>query len=570
MTISDKLVLLQQDITNARTAVVNKGGQVTASGGSSQLATDIATIPTGGGSGMLEQGINFVDYDGELIESWTFEELANKTSLPDFPDHSNDTWHGLGASLTNGEWNWTLAEIQNWATRSNNVNQNTFLNVGACYEVPTTMPDVCLDNCMRLFLEIDEDDFRFNVALKIKGTAYIQFDDDASTRFTMTGTSSSSYKYSEKKTLSRGYHVVEIGIDKTSASPQWSLSTSSSQYFTVLCNSDRTLNNNTCRYFGAKVKMIHLAKPTGISSIVTNYGFAYCNAEKVNLFNITVGTYTFYYATIKAYIQHKGTTFANQYAFFRCYNLDILSPNSAVTSVSGSEFQYIKGTWFSWGNIYNFSNASNLLTNSYLPRIVIPNSGNTIRLSATGLFTSVMIVREIIFNGDVNITNTSSLFSGNYILENLEFKGNVTISSNLACNTMYSSCNVLPQDKMIIPNSINAASSSSMFNACYNMHEFTIPSGWNQLASNMFQYNGLKKITIHAGVTTLGTYCLAYSYLMEEIKFEGSTPPTAANANWYYLLPTACKILVPAGSLSAYTSATNYPSSATYQYEEWS
>lgn len=48
MSIATKLQALQTDITNARTAITNKGGTVTSGGGSSQLATDIATIPTGG------------------------------------------------------------------------------------------------------------------------------------------------------------------------------------------------------------------------------------------------------------------------------------------------------------------------------------------------------------------------------------------------------------------------------------------------------------------------------------------------------------------------------------------
>ena len=48
MTIASALSALSQDITNARTAITNKGGTVTSGGGSSQLATDIATIPTGG------------------------------------------------------------------------------------------------------------------------------------------------------------------------------------------------------------------------------------------------------------------------------------------------------------------------------------------------------------------------------------------------------------------------------------------------------------------------------------------------------------------------------------------
>lgn len=47
MTIASALTALNTDIENARTAITNKGGTVTVNGGSSQLATDIATIPSG-------------------------------------------------------------------------------------------------------------------------------------------------------------------------------------------------------------------------------------------------------------------------------------------------------------------------------------------------------------------------------------------------------------------------------------------------------------------------------------------------------------------------------------------
>lgn len=49
MTIASALASLNTDIQNARTAITNMGGTVTSGGGSSQLATDIGTIPTGGG-----------------------------------------------------------------------------------------------------------------------------------------------------------------------------------------------------------------------------------------------------------------------------------------------------------------------------------------------------------------------------------------------------------------------------------------------------------------------------------------------------------------------------------------
>lgn len=61
MSIATELTALQGDITAARTAITNMGGTVTADGGSSQLATDIATIPVGVGTGIprevTDQGV---------------------------------------------------------------------------------------------------------------------------------------------------------------------------------------------------------------------------------------------------------------------------------------------------------------------------------------------------------------------------------------------------------------------------------------------------------------------------------------------------------------------------------
>ena len=49
MSISEQLVALKNDVDSARTAILAKGGTVTQNGGSSQLATDISTIPQEGG-----------------------------------------------------------------------------------------------------------------------------------------------------------------------------------------------------------------------------------------------------------------------------------------------------------------------------------------------------------------------------------------------------------------------------------------------------------------------------------------------------------------------------------------
>jgi len=48
MSVQSEITRLSTAVASARTAITNKGGTVTSGGGASQLATDIATIPTGG------------------------------------------------------------------------------------------------------------------------------------------------------------------------------------------------------------------------------------------------------------------------------------------------------------------------------------------------------------------------------------------------------------------------------------------------------------------------------------------------------------------------------------------
>ena len=45
----------------------------------------------------------FADYDGNLIDTWTWDEVATKTSLPTPPTHSGLVFEG---------WNWTLEDIK--------------------------------------------------------------------------------------------------------------------------------------------------------------------------------------------------------------------------------------------------------------------------------------------------------------------------------------------------------------------------------------------------------------------------------------------------------------------------
>lgn len=67
---------------------------------------EIASIH-GGTPTIEEKDVNFYDFDGALVASYTIEEAQALTQLPSAPDHSQDE-----VPLTFDEWNWTLSEIK--------------------------------------------------------------------------------------------------------------------------------------------------------------------------------------------------------------------------------------------------------------------------------------------------------------------------------------------------------------------------------------------------------------------------------------------------------------------------
>ena len=85
----------------------------------SEMAQAIQNIPTGGDSGLSPKDVNFYDYDGTLVQSYTRAEALALVALPDIPNHNG---------LTNGLWNWTLADITEYYNKCGGV-----INIGATY-----------------------------------------------------------------------------------------------------------------------------------------------------------------------------------------------------------------------------------------------------------------------------------------------------------------------------------------------------------------------------------------------------------------------------------------------------
>lgn len=121
---------------------------------------------------------------------------------------------------------------------------------------------------------------------------------------------------------------------------------------------------------------------------------------------------------------------------------------------------------------------------------------------------------------------------------------------------------------IVIPSFVTSISDYA-FHQCYALAAVVIPDSVTSIANSLFYYNqSLASLTIPDSVTTIGSSAVNSCHGLAEIHFRRSTPPTVANANAFGTLPTDCKIYVPTGSLSAYTSASNYPSASTYTYVE--
>jgi len=131
----------------------------------------------------------------------------------------------------------------------------------------------------------------------------------------------------------------------------------------------------------------------------------------------------------------------------------------------------------------------------------------------------------------------------------------------------FSGCFSLSQ--VTIPNSITSIGAGAFY-YCRSLSQVTIPNGITSIGAGAFSgCFSLSQVTIPNGITSIGEGAFSGCNSLGCVKFVSQTPPTVSNSSAWSGVPTDCKILVPRGTLSAYTSATNYPSSSTYTYEEY-
>ena len=201
------------------------------------------------------------------------------------------------------------------------------------------------------------------------------------------------------------------------------------------------------------------------------------------------------------------------------------------------------------------------------------------------------------------VTNMSSMFSGCSSLTSLDVNGWDT-SAVTNMGNMFTSCASLKSLNASELDTSAVTSMVSMFNNCYSLKSLDVSSwdtsavinmssmfyncysltsldvsGWDfsaitsasNTASMFYNCCGLKKsLTLPSSMAFLGGNCFGNCRSIEEWHFSATTPPSLANTSAFTHMTDfgGKKIYVPSASLSAYQTATNWSTYASYMVGE--
>lgn len=490
MSIGSSLSALQTAKSDIATAITAAGGTVDAGDGFADFAADIATIPEGGG-GVTASDVNFYDYNGTLVASYTFAEAASLNALPTTPTHTG---------LTFQEWNYTLAQV-------NAVTLKT--DVGATYTTD--------DGKTRLYITINSA-LHVTVPLYFSQTVAngvtIDWGDNSATQtLSGTGDKNTSHAYA-----AAGDYVITLDVAVGCAAGLGATATNG--IFGAYGNGNGTIYTYMLKKveIGARVTTIN------------NRCFSGCiKLSIVVLPNsiTTFGTYSFLTnKSLKCVILPSGISSIPQGAFAESIKLSRVSIPLSVTSIADYSF------------IYSYS-----LQNIYLPSSVSSIGNNTFN----NCYSLVEVVHDLTTAGSNSFRDSP----------------NVKTTTNSITTYGDSAFNSTAIDSIVIAAGVTNAKTYTFY-GCQKVININIPAGYLAIGDELFGHcRGVETLTVPASVTSIAAGAFDSMTGMKEYHFLPTTPPTLANSNAFYDIPSDCVIYVPSASLSAYQSATNWSTQAS-------
>jgi len=438
-------VVRDTQLTSVADAIRAKGGTSDPLAFPDGFVSAVEAIPTGGGPvSVPAKEVNFRDYDGTVVYSYTPAEFAALTAMPANPDHSGDE-----IPLTSQGWNWSFADAQTYVAKYGR------LEVGQMYATA--------DGKTHVLIHLEQGRTSPILGCCPNGTVDVDWG-DGTAHDTLTGTSVTTVKWTPRHEYAAPGDY-DIKLTCTGTMGFYGSSTSNQNSGLLRYSSGADIRN---RLYQNAIQAVYFSE---VINSIGNYALRYCTSlSSISIPNSVTSIFTD--------------------AFRYCYNLTSVSIPDSVTSISNNAFS------------------------------------NTERLSSVSIPNGVTSITKGAFSGCHNLTSVS-----------------IPDSVMAVAETLFSGCARLT--------SVNISDSATSiqtgaFSSCYTLTSISIPDS----------------------VTSIGTSAFSDCGGVAELHFLPATPPTVASASAFSSIPTDCKIYVPTGSLSAYTTATNYPSSSTYTYIE--
>ena len=338
----------------------------------------------GGTSPAPPKQVNFIDYDGTILYSYTKAEINAMTSESDLPAKPSHT------GLTAQGWNWTLAQIKTQLTSA----PDGYVWVGQMYI--TSSGDTEIDVTF-----VDGARLSPTLTIAVNGTVTVDWGDNT-TADSVTGTSLSSRKAVPHTYANVGDYTITIHV----VSGNFTFYGTSTY---TLLRKDTVANEN--RVYSNCVQSVRLG--SGITSI-GSYAFSYCYSLASLTIPSTVtsiGNFAFYYCYSLASLTIPSTvTSIGNYAFSYCTSLASLAIPSGVTGFVTGVFNYC----YSLASLTIPSGVTGIGDNAFyycysLASLTIPSTVTSI---GNSVFQSCYGIKEYHIKPTTVPTGGTSMFDG--------------------------------------------------------------------------------------------------------------------------------------------------------------
>ena len=303
-TMQELLGMSNTAVMEALAVLAEKGADVSSYSGIADLPRIIAAMSGGGGGAAVSaKDVNFYDYDGTLLYSYTIAEAQALASLPDGPTHDG---------LFFQRWNWSLDKVKALTRK---------MNIGALYTTD--------DGTTRIYIHLEEGRTSPMLGICPNGTVTVDWG-DGTTPDTLTGTSVTTVKWTPTHNYAEpGDYVIKLTVSGTAG---FYGSSSSNQYAGILRYSAGTDSRN--HVYRNSVQRVETGD--GVTSIGA-YAFGYCySLSSVTIPDgvTSIGAYAFQNCnSLSSITIPDGVTSIDAYAFGYCYSLSSITIPDGVTSI---------------------------------------------------------------------------------------------------------------------------------------------------------------------------------------------------------------------------------------------